>query len=372
MSEKIYELFNIIRNKMDKKYKNCCSCPHVKDRYEFEPELSNLIPELKNCKDIFWDEHKSARSYKDRKTIDCFINKLKKTFPEFNKSSKNALNNEKTFIDEFNNNNEYKKYIIESIGYKESNYNDYIAIKPSLKNTPMTTLWKNHKNGTNEKIPKLKTDVIIKNIKTNIEFGISIKSGAGRFTSGDKYETNALFMSVLESKKYENHESLEKKVKELFEIVSEKRKVIEDKNITFNNLKKMLVTDPTNKDVEWCSMKLIEYEKCNKIWKELIDNYKEFCIDIIKETLQGKLKFDNIGKADILINLNECTTEVVSIINFNESKINQSSVKYVSNKIINFDDYVKSQFETSTIKGNVFATKSSSTRTGRVFWTRFL
>ena len=86
-----------------------------------------------------------------------------------------------------------------------------------------------------------------------------------------------------------------------------------------------------NEHITWYSKKINEYEILNKMWHELIKEHSDFCIDIIK-SISGKIKFNNnIGEADTLINLDGCTTNIVSIIDFNN--------------IEDFNSYVKKIFE---------------------------
>ena len=149
--------------------------------------------------------------------------------------------------------------------------------------------------------------------------------------------------------------------------MSGKRYTVNDKNITFTRLTQINAgkieasSDEEKKSSEWYSEKIKEYENCNKIWKQLRENHRDYCIDIIKEGLQGKYKFgDNIGTADILLTLNGCTTDIVSILHFVDE--------------IAFDKHANNLFDNNAeLKGNVFRTKTTSDKKGvRQFWTRFL
>ena len=60
-----------------------------------------------------------------------------------------------------------------------------------------TDVWEKFKKGTEKNHLHLKTDVILKNLDTIETIGISLKSGEGRATSADAYETSAILLSVL-------------------------------------------------------------------------------------------------------------------------------------------------------------------------------
>ena len=366
--EKCYELHRIIRMKMSEFNKNVSSCPKLENREQFEPELSNYIKIFNEIPEDneWWNVNISSRTNENKKTIDSFNKHLKKTFPEFKKSScsKNALDNENNFITEFNTNNDLKKNTLNKLNIYETNetdYASYTSMKPTKAQT--TETWSTYKIGTGEKTPKPKTDIVIKKNDTLIK-RISLKSGSGRITSAGFYETYALFNSVyLHKYKDKDNTKLLEKINYLFENFDKEKYIINDKHITFNKLKEMYNNNEHvtqyNEHIEWYSKKINEYEILNKIWRELINEHRDFCIDIIKEAFQGKLKFNNnIGEADTLINLDGCTTNIISIIDFNN--------------IEEFNSYVKKVFESSVLNGNVFRTKSSSNDTKRTFWTRFL
>lgn len=368
--QECYNLYKPIRLKMTEKYKkNIRSCPKLEDREYFEPYISKYIETLKKIPEDedWWNKNTSCKTNEQKQTIDCFNKQLIKEFPEFKKGScsKEALDNENKFMNEFNTNIIFKKSILNTkFNIYETNdaeYDKYIAVKPTKAKT--TEIWMNYKIGTGEKTPKPKTDIVIKKDDTIIK-KISLKSGSGRITSSDFYETSALFKSVYLSN-YKDNDKLLKKIEYLFENFDKDKYKINDKNITFDKLKNIyknkIYLDNTEytKHIEWYIKKMNEYEILNKIWHELREEHSDFCMDIIKEAFQGKLKFDNnIGEADTLINLEGCTTNIVSVIDFNN--------------IDEFNIYVKKMFESSVLKGNVFRTKSSSNDTKRILWTRFL
>ena len=344
-----------------------------KNNSEYQPELSKLCNMYDENPNI-WNLTINFRYKKNKNEypVEYFMKSTLELHKQKKMScSKDALENENRFMNRFNNDNIYRKYVLNMLGiyYDEidnDKYNDYICEKP--KDIKETTEWTNLKKGTKGKKTTPKTDVIIKNKNNNYMINISIKSGKGRITSGDAFETNALFRSVLNnSKKYIDDIELNKLIDELFNTLSGKRYTVNDKNITFTRLtqisagKIVASSDEEKKSSEWYSEKIKEYENCNKIWKQLRENHRDYCIDIIKEGLQGKYKFgDNIGTADILLTLNGCTTDIVSILHFVDE--------------IAFDKHANNLFDNnSELKGNVFRTKTTSDKRGvRQFWTRFL
>lgn len=348
-----------------------------KNNSEYQPELSKLCNMYDENPNI-WNLTINFRYKKNKNEypVEYFMKSTLELHKQKKMScSKDALENENRCMNRFNNDNIYRKYVLNMLGiyYDEidneidnDKYNDYICEKP--KDIKETTEWTNLKKGTKGKKTTPKTDVIIKNKNNNYMINISIKSGKGRITSGDAFETNALFRSVLNnSKKYTDNIELKKLIDELFNTMSGKRYTVNDKNITFTRLTQISegkiidISDEEKNSSEWYCGKIQEYEKCNKIWKNLRENHRDYCIDIIKEGLQGKYKFaDNIGTADILLTLNGCTTDVVSILHFADELV--------------FDEHVNNLFDNnSELKGNVFRTKTTSDKKGiRQFWTRFL
>ena len=104
-----------------------------------------------------------------------------------------SLKNEDCFINIFNSNLDYKNKVLKELGVKIED--KYIALKPKKENNItiiQTEKWKEYKSGTKELSPTPKTDIIIRNIDTLEEIGISLKSGEGRATSADVFETNAI------------------------------------------------------------------------------------------------------------------------------------------------------------------------------------
>ena len=335
---------------------------------KYQPEVGIFMKLYENMKDLL--ETKDCRKKEFKESLECFIKKIKINIKKKDSCSKDALDNENKFIEHFNSDNLYRKNVLNMLGiyYDENDYdkyNDYICEKP--KKIKETSEWTNFKKGTKGKKTTPKTDVVIKNKNNDYLKGISIKSGKGRITSGDAFETNALFRTVLNnSNKYKDDVELNKLVDDLFNTMSGERYNVNNKNITFTYIISMKdgKIEPTTEEeinsLQWYSEKIKEYEKCNNIWKELREKYKDYCIDIIKEGFQGKYKFgDNIGTADILLTLKGCTTTIISVLHFVDE--------------LAFDKHANDVFNNAELKGNVFATKTASDKKGRrKFWTRFL
>ena len=283
-----------------------------------------------------------------------------KKIPSSSKSTKKALDNEPNIINKFNTDKIYKNEILSMLNIID-NPNKYIAEKP--KNIHQSEMWRKLKEGTKETKSTPKTDMVIRNIDTNQIWTISIKSGIGRITSADYYETKALFESVLHNKpKYNTNSDLKQNIEQLFIIMSGERYTT-DKDDTFTVLKKSIKIPNTKlkvEDVDWCKKKLDEYEECNKIWKLLREKHSDYCIDLIIECLKGYLKFsDNIGAANYLLQTkSSSTTEIDKFYDLN-------------NKDKKFQDYVNEIFNSTALTGNTFRTKSSSCKLIRNHWTRF-
>jgi len=271
-----------------------------------------------------------------------------------NKSGK-SLTNEVTFINKFNENKEYNERIIEKLGISTGNY---IAIKPNIINgiiIEQTSSWCDHKSGSKELSPSPKTDVIIKNIDTQETVGISLKSGEGRATSADGYETNAIIRSVLLG----NPEYLEDL--ELVELVNAMidnilKEKLKDSKLNMTEMKNEFKTNLTGngfeKEFEWYTKFKSSTKTCNELWKTIVSRYPLFKLDVIEECLSGKYKFGtNIGSATYLIKLE------------NSESTNISDIIDLSVKNEKLETYCN-----SIGKSNVFAAKSSKT----TIWMRFL
>ena len=133
------------------------------------------------------------------------ISKKTKNIIIIKSKSKDSLDNENNFILIFNSDENYKIYIFKLLNKNLIDYEIWIAIKPIKKEgitLKHTEEWNKFKEGTGEKYPTSKTDVILLNKVTGEKIGISIKSGSGRLTSADCYETCALFQTSLNHNGY--------------------------------------------------------------------------------------------------------------------------------------------------------------------------
>lgn len=230
------------------------------------------------------------------------------------KSTKKAIDNEKNIVDAINGKySEFSPDIWECLSLNQTS-----EIKCSQVNrmngfyVKNTESWKELKEGTKEKASSSKTDICIKNPSDNTNRMISLKSGKGRWTSSDCYETRAIFMSVYHNKYNEDKEILNiieeiiSKMKEL----GKKKPIRSDRTITSikNEIKNNV---PTDEDLSWVN-KLTETEKrCNYLWSRLRNEFPEYIKDILFECVTGEFKFgDNEGRADWLIETYPNTTKV--------------------------------------------------------------
>ena len=278
----------------------------------------------------------------------------------FNKNGRKKLNsmalkNEDNFINEFNNNEIYKNQILNELHLNKTD--KWTAKKCNKINNytvKHTEDWTKLKIGTKERGSSPKTDIVIHNENTKDNVTVSIKSGCGRPTSADGYETKAIFESIInENKQYRENYELYYKVKKLIECMLKEK--LEKSNLNMTEMKnKFLSTGCVgfDKEFEWYNKFNNSKKECNLIWKEIITKYPDFKLDIIKECLTGNNKFKtNIGKASYLINLKSSTsTEIIGIID-------------LSNSNKDLDNYCE-KLGTS----NPFACKSS----GSTLWMRFL
>ena len=287
---------------------------------------------------------------------------LKKTNNNKSSKSKDSLDNENNFILEFNlKNNIYKINLFKLLNKNLIDYDNWVAIKPNKENEislKHTEEWNKHKEGTGEKKHTPKTDVILLNKVTDEMIGISIKSGSGRLTSADCYETNALFKTVL---KYMDISMIKKiliygKIHEIINKMKELGKLKTEKGYNYTELNKIIndenIPENLKESIEW----IRKYEKMkidvNKIWSDIREKYPEFVEEVLFECMRGKYKFgDNIGKANYLIELESSkSTQINHIYNLKEKT--DDIKKYLSNHG----------------KGNVICIKSS----GGGLWCRFL
>lgn len=298
-----------------------------------------------------------VRYYKSNKkrTIENILKKPKITSKS---KSKAALDNENSFIKEINNNMEYKKNILKRLDLNEEDYDNWEAIKPIKDNGILlehTDKWNIYKKGTGEKSPNPKSDILLLNKITRQIIPLSIKSGKGRLTSSDCYETCSIFMCILYSNEiYYNNDQLKYKVTKLIKIMKDIKKLTTLPGYNYTKLNKMESVENCEllPSIEWIKLFNDKSKKINNIWKELLINYPEFVEDILFECTRGYHKFgENAGHADYLIELKSSkSTNIIDIYD-------------LKSKNIKIKKYLKKHGN-----GDVFKIKSS----GIKLWCRFL
>ena len=266
-----------------------------------------------------------------------------------------AIDNENVVIDKFNNDIEYRKYFLNKI-YKLNQL--FIEPTQAIAEKPKKELnyflvnserWNFLKKGTQEKYPSPKTDMCIR--YGNNVLCISIKTGKGRITSSDCYETTAILLSVWENKYYNNIE-IKLIIDEIILLMKTLGKY-KPKNVNFTKRKCMKELNNLDEDICWIR-KLEETRNiCNFKWCELYNNHKEFVKDVLFECISGKYKFsENCGRAHILIVLKNTNISVL----FNLEK-----------RTHELDEYLNKCLPS---KNSIFACKSGGT--GKEMWLRFL
>ena len=279
------------------------------------------------------------------------------TPPKNRSRTEKAIKNEDNLIQRFNDDETYRIIICLAIG-APGDPNDWEAIKPIKKNgytTVYTPNWKKYKHGTRENSPKPKTDIVLRNRKTGQCIRISLKSGKGRVTSGDRYETRALMKSVLDSNENIGNET-RLKVGKLIYLLSDTEKFKCEMNET--NLEKRYKTNKSTLTPElckWYESSLSIIKQLNQLWSEIMED-PEFLHLVARETYSGLLKFgeDNIGKADFIIETKGSSSLEID--------------KCFSTKLDNeiFHDACK-----IAINNSPFAFKSSRYKTTHTIWIRF-
>lgn len=276
-----------------------------------------------------------------------------------NRKKKNtitALKNENSFISKFNTDSEYKTYMLTNLNIPLEQ--GCVAKKPNKNqgfNLKHTSNWINFKIGSKEKYPSPKTDVILK--FGNKVITISLKSGRGRVTSADFYETNAIFKTVLNSSIYKDENM--KKIKKYVKDITTSFLTIKLQNSRLNKteMDRLFINESDKKKYDyeyiWYLQFIDSVSRCNKFWKELKYEYPEFCDDIVIECLRGNNKFsDNIGRADFLVCLED------------SSSTNVSNIIDLSKKTPELINYCREVIRNNR---NPFAAKSS----GKTIWMRF-
>lgn len=300
-----------------------------------------------------------GKKYEHDKKVKKYNYKLTEILPISGKSkkvsNKEALDNELSVIYNINDNPIYKKELLEyllSIGI--SIQDELVAEKPLKSNNyhiKYTEQWKNYKAGTSETNPSSKTDIIL-----NLIYNISLKSGKGRLTSADCYETSAILLSVWKNKHQDND-----KIKEIIDKIIYSMKHVGKHTPLFKHRSKTSIcnemkNDPLLKDedTEWINKLEQQTVICNNLWKKIKDNHLEYVKDVLFECASGEYKFgDNCGRAKILLVTDNKSIKIKKIYSLEK-------------RTEGLDDYLMYCLPSNCI----FASKSAGT--GTKMWMRFL
>lgn len=214
-----------------------------------------------------------------------------------------------------------------------------------------TKEWAHFKHGTKERSSTSKSDVFLRNDINNKTITISIKSGHGRITSADKYETNAIFSLVYANGNFKDDEyhflNLINSIKESTKHTSSR---------TFTAIKELSnYNDDTRKDIDWRDKENKIRCECNNAWANMSTPFRHA---IILECLSGRLKFGkgSICGASYLMELSDSKgQEIKNIIYLSHN--NQARFNYIES----INKSLKQPFNF----------KSASSKTGRGIWMRF-
>jgi hypothetical protein len=290
------------------------------------------------------------------------MNKLKGEKRVLNKmdpppgSNRKAIDNEDRIINSINNNeNNLPDSFWEKIELIPSETNAKKITHDNGFYIKNTSDWNDLKSGTMERSTKPKTDMQLSDNSKNIN--ISIKSGKGRFTSADCYETSAIFKSVYNNK-YQGNLEIKDIIDEILMLMKNLgKKTPIHKTRTVSSIKKEIKLNPeiSDEDTEWVK-KLEETEKkCNTLWLKLKNEHIEYVMDILFECVSGKYKFgDSAGCADWLL-----VTE-------NSNSVNPKNIFKLDNRSPELDLYLVEGSKSP----NVFKAKTGGT--GKQMWIRFL
>lgn len=281
----------------------------------------------------------------------------KKEIVKTSKNNISAIQNENVVMDKINGDVTYNEGLKQKLSDNGIIISKITSEKPTKNNgykLQCTEKWMEYKSGTKERSPSSKSDLILSD--STLTIGASIKSGKGRLTSADLYETSAIFHSVFKNKYNDNLE-----IKDIIDkIIGHMKKVGKHKPLPHRNktiICKELQEDPSIKDVdvEWIQLLKQESDKCNNLWSNLIKNHKEYVKDILFECVSGEYKFgDNCGRAHVLIVTDKNTTKIINIYS-------------LKNRTDKLDEYLMSQLPPDK---SIFACKSGGT--GKEMWMRFL
>ena len=298
---------------------------------------------------------------KDLSEIEKSLNRVITKVEKENKpvrNNKKAIDNETTIMDKINEDDSYKELLKQKLSDNEINMSSINASKPTKANgykLQCSEQWQKYKNGTNEKSPSSKSDLLLTDLILGI--GASIKSGKGRLTSADWCETSAILLSVWENKHNDNSviKCIIDKIIEYMKKVGKHKPLYKYRNKT--SICKEIKSDPSIQDADTKWVQLLEQKcnECNSLWRDLKKNHLEYVKDILFECASGEYKFgSNCGRAHVLIVTDKNTPNIKKVCSLKK-------------RTVELDDYLISQLPTST---SIFACKSGGT--GKEMWMRFL
>ena len=204
-------------------------------------------------------------------------------------NTKESLKFEGKFINEFNNNSDYRKLINNLLGtnYIRAEKSSFGSVSPS---------WARLSNKTGREVPK--SDLYFVTPEGD-KVGVSLKNGTGRATSSNYRETLALFETVYNNNfgKYPNGSQLRKDIDAFFgtwepcgDATFCEPTITEIK--AYGNSTRWLEKNLRLEDRQ--VLKHIECaSKLNSMVKNIRDDHPEFMLDVVAEALSGKLKFGN-------------------------------------------------------------------------------
>jgi hypothetical protein len=208
-------------------------------------------------------------------------------------NTKESLKFEGKFINEFNNNSDYRKLINNLLGtnYIRAEKSSFGSVSPS---------WARLSNKTGREVPK--SDLYFVTPEGDKK-GTSLKNGTGRATSSNYRETLALFETVYNNNfgKYPNGSQLRKDIDAFFgtwepcgTVTSCRPRITE---IKANKRQQEGWTRWLETNLPEDQRQVLKHIECasklNPMAKSIRDNHPEFVLDVVAETLSGKLKFGN-------------------------------------------------------------------------------
>lgn len=184
-----------------------------------------------------------------------------------------ALNSENDFVEKFNNVPEFRKYVNEALG------SDYSSVSKAPY-APVTPFWRDVTGKNGGEVPK--SDYVFDGTH-----GASFKNGPGRATSSNYLETKAIFDSVLRTnEEFRKNENLVAKLEEFFSLW---------KTCSVPLLVPRDVTTTAVKKGEAHAPELLRYvtitRELTTMVRSLREDYREFMLAVIRETLTGENKF---------------------------------------------------------------------------------